>query len=366
MDRPLRLLDLPNEILSYILEFCDSVPPSLLTAKSLPIPPQVHPEATTPLKKSSILNHRLRKLALPLLFRHLSVSPDRMAIIIPFTSHHNLDPHVTTAQVYLPGPTTHRRPHWWHILLSRYPRLSTLTITAPPSVFAEIIQPVKLSDQWAFKIPHQTIQLKCDPNPPLHTQLDTMSILHARPWNSYLVNEASLLLAYQTYEYFLRHTPSPIDPFPAPSILQLYQNLLTFTFVSIFPAYNHVAEVTGVVQQHMPNLECLTVKLLPDPSSTILQDTLETSGFHIDVNDPWNEFETSLNLIGAAAVGMSQPDEGVGGRLRELHVDDVQMMGVRDTIETTMTVLLTENLPVSLQWSYEGDGLWRRQAGADT
>lgn len=376
----LQLLDLPNEVISHILAFCDSVPPSRLTLKDRPSYPRVYPEASTPLKKASTLNHRLRKLALPFLFRNLFVSTPHLDDILAFTSTHRLDIHVSTAQIYLPGASSHQRPPWWTRILDQYSQLSTLIITAPPNVFAEIVsQPIKLSDQWAFKIPCQTLQLSHSPSPSTTSQLtDHTCILHARPWTSLLVNEGSSLMAYTTYEYFLRNTPSPLGRHPSTSLVHLLQTLTSFTFVATFPMYSHIAEITDLIQRHMPALESLTVKLLPDPDSSILLDSLEASGGHFDVRDPWSEFETSVSLLGHAAealsrgsaAGSSNSDRGrpqreridnqqAGGRLRELRLEDVQMTGVRDTIEATVTRILTEDR--ALGWMYPGDGLWVRE-----
>lgn len=370
--QPLQLLDLPNEILSHVLSFYDSEPPSLRDVKDQPSQPFVNPEPSTPLKKTSTLNHRLRKLALPLLFHHIFVCPERLASITAFTSSQNLEIHVTSAQIYLPGPSSHRRPPWWSLLLTQYPQLSTLTITAPPNVFAEIVShPIKLADQWAFKIPYQTLQLKHDPHNTTTTPINSTTLLHARPWTTLLINSSSSLYAYTTYEYFLRVTPSPLSRHSSPSLLHLLHNLTSFTFIAIFPFYNHVSEITDLMRHHMPYLEKLAVKLLPDPKRDVLAESLRESGGHFDVRDCWTEFETSVSLLGHAAVALSRRGGGDGekeryeehqwtGKLRELRLDDVQMEGVRNMVEATVTRILTED--GALGWAYdgEGSGLWVR------
>ncbi|ETN43396.1 uncharacterized protein HMPREF1541_02555 [Cyphellophora europaea CBS 101466] len=361
----LQLLDLPNEIIGHVFAFLDSMPPSLTDVMALPARPQVQHVASTPLKKASILNHRLRKICLPLLFRHIFISSvDRLSSIFAFAVSNDLALHVATAQIYLHGPSSHQRPAWWIRLLEQFPRLSTLTITAPPNVFAEVVsQPIKLSDAWAFKIPFQTIQLHYDPSTTSSTALDHTSILHARPWSSFLVNESCSLLAYTTYEYFLRSTPSPLWPDPAHNVLHLLCNIRSFSFVAIFPTYTHVAQITEIMKNCMPRIEAITIKLLPDPQSTVLQDMLEASGHHFDVNDPWNEFETSLTLIGSAVVDLSGTD-GPDRSLRELSMPDVCITGLKDTIEEGITRWLTEQ-PVH-GWAYRGQGLWRRDLASET
>lgn len=359
VQRRLELLDLPNEIISHILAlaFGDSVPCSLLEIDDLPAQPKIDPEANTPIKRASIVNHRLRTLILPLLFRHVHVTPNTVNTIVTFINSHNLGPHVTTAQVYLPAPSNHQHPSWWSILLPQFSRLSTLTITAPPNCFAEVVgQPIKLTDQWAYKIPYQTVQFKYAPSNSIPLPTNPTSILDARPWTSFHVNESSSLLVYTTYEYFHRSKPSPmVRADPDSPIAHFFHNLKSFNFTAIFPTYSHVAGITNRIPKDMLHLEHLTIKLLPDPTSTILTDTLEASDVHFDVNDPWNEYETSLTMIASMAMGMSAT--GVGYKLRELRVLDVQMEGIRDTIVKIVTGMLRER--PELGWAYDEDGLWR-------
>ena len=108
----------------------------------------------------------------------------------------------------------------------------------------------------------------------------------------------------------------------------------------------------------MPNLESLTIKLLPDPDSSVLLDSLEASGGHFDVRDPWSEYDTSLTLVGQTALALSYQRDENPGRLRELRLEDVQLNGVKTMIETVTTNLITEDR--TLGWSYEGNGLWVR------
>ena len=125
----------------------------------------------------------------------------------------------------------------------------------------------------------------------------------------------------------------------------------------------------------MPNLESITFQILPHPDSTVLQDTLDATGHHIDVNDPWNEFETSLVLLGESAVVMSQ--RGVeeeelarkaGGEqslerkargLTRMEIVDIQMDGIRERIEEVIAERLDPH--PELGWRYNGEGVWLRR-----
>lgn len=43
------------------------------------------------------------------------------------------------------------------------------------------------------------------------------------------------------------------------------------------------------------------------------------------------------------------------GSLRELHVDDIKMEGIRETVEASITQRLQE------LWVYQGNGVWVRR-----
>lgn len=117
----------------------------------------------------------------------------------------------------------------------------------------------------------------------------------------------------------------------------------------------------------MHRLQSLFVKLIPEPDSTVLNDEIQEAKGHLDVNDPWTEFDTSLHLIAGACIYLSEREEdetndrGLSrlGELRELKVDDVKMSGIRDNIENIINRELVEGEP-QLHWGYVGDGVWRR------
>jgi hypothetical protein len=364
---PSSLLGLPSELINHILSFLDGTPLSLLNSKEQPSRPVVRLHASTEypaLKRVCLVCSRLRKIALPHLFRHVLVQPGQFDNLLAFTSTQKLNTQVTTAHVYLNSPSSHEQPPWWAILLDQLTNLSTITVTAPPHIFAEITRiPVKTQDAWAFKIAEQSLQLTCAANPiyaPYEAHASP-SLLTARPWHTLHVNEGSSLRAYTTYEYFLRTPPSPISLFSKPesnletgiAIGTLLSTIRHFHFTAIFPSFNHIGIILPIAEGAMTSLESLTIQLLPKPNSSILADVLaETGGGHIDVNDPWNEFETSLALVARSAAAMTRRN------LTELIMEDVAMEGVRDMIERTMTEELAEE--PSRGWVYEGAGRWRR------
>ena len=187
-----------------------------------------------------------------------------------------------------------------------------------------------------------------------------------------MLNEGSSLKCYTTYEYFLRRTPSPIYSIP-PNTLTLpplpnpfLANLQSFSFIAIFPIFNHIDDLLLRVKQ-MTNLRYLFVKLIPEPNSTILDDEINAAIGHFDVNDPWTEIETGLDLIAKACIEFSEDTSNAADELRlpnldVLRVDDVKMLGVKDTIEEIVSRNLLED--PQLAWTYEGDGIWCRNRPA--
>jgi hypothetical protein len=129
----------------------------------------------------------------------------------------------------------------------------------------------------------------------------------------------------------------------------MFAELEEFSFSAIFPFYNHVDEILKSVRK-MKKLRILRTKLCPEPNSTVLNDEIEAAGGHIDVNDPWTEFDTAYNLIAHTVLFLA-----VEGRLQEFHVDDTKMEGIRESLETSIMQRLQE------RWVYRGNGFWIRQ-----
>jgi hypothetical protein len=374
----LQLLDLPNELISHVFRCLDSPSPFLQASLHQPNPAAVR-VSRSPLKQASLLSHRLRRLALPFLFHHVSVDPSHLKSFLSFVKTNDLGAHVASVVAYLPSPCSHYHPPWWFQLLSQLPGLTCISIIAPPHIFSEVTETnTRSRDTWAFNMPLQILQLRYHPSDVDSTEESSRQsgvmgdhLLLARPWSSILVNEGSSLKAYTTWEYWLRSTPSPIyalsDPYRFTAFIS---NLRSFSLVSIFPIYGHVERALHLIKQ-MHHLRSLFVKLIPEPESTILSDEIEEAKGHLDVNDPWTEFDTSLALTAAACLYLSDEkaenndwDMPRLGELEELRVDDVKMTGVRDSIESIVGSGLQERL--DLGWTYEGDGCWRRSTKKKT
>ncbi|EXJ69569.1 uncharacterized protein A1O5_07605 [Cladophialophora psammophila CBS 110553] len=363
----MKLIEYPNEILSRIISFLDTPSPFddeiLQKPKSAltPFESEAGIELTT-IKASALKNltltcRFLRALTLPVLFKHAVLHPLLLSDFLSFLKSHDLSQHVVSVVAHVPGHYNHVHPAWWARLLNEVPA-TRLSIIAAPEVFAELAR-ISLwsSDAWAFDMAFQILQLDQSPEAArMRIDYDDLpNFLVARPWQNMVVNEGSSLLAYTTYEFFLRRTPSLLTALHLNSSGPgdaLFANLLSFDFVAIFPFYNHVDEVLKCVRK-MRRLRRLFVKLCPEPESTWFRDEIEAAGGALDIHDPWNECETSWTLIAHSVVFLTTAH----GQLCELQMDDVKVEAMRPTLEQGIGSLLKE------RWCYEdpASGIWRRR-----
>lgn len=366
----MELLDLPNEILAKILSFLDPPSPFDQSIRDKPIlhdddissttqlPRAVPVEAS--LKNVSTTCTLLRSIALPDLFKHVKVNPLRLSDFVAFLNQNQLNQRVVSVVAVVLGHYNHIHPAWWARLLNEV-AVTRFSIIAAPSIFAELAgNPTWSNDAWAFNMPFQILSLDQSAEA-ARSKIDydnLPSLLTARPWTRALVNEGSSVLAYTTYEYFFRRTPSILSALHFHHSVagdQMFANLQEFEFVAIFPFYNHVEEVLKCIRK-MVNLRRLFIKICPSPESTVLHDEIEAAGGHFDINDPWNECDTSWRLIAHNVAALASL-----GNLRELHMDDVKVEGVRQALEDSINRVLRE------PWAYQGEGSgeWRADPGSD-
>lgn len=345
--------DLPNELIEHVFYFLDSTAPSELNFYEQPSASYTSAEET-PLKDASKVSRRLREIVLPRLFASVRLDPNSLTAFLIFLQRQQLAKYVRTIVGQLQGPTNHIHPAWWARLLNEVPA-RTFTIICAPHIFAELVNTTIVSaDAWAFNMSHQILRLKQDPESvDEHISLtDLPSLFSARKWIDLGVNEGSSLKAYTTYEYFLRRTPSLLGTLHARKSTiadSMFAKLQSFTFTAIFPFFNHVDEILKSIRK-MRCLKVLRMKICPEPHSTVLVDEIDAAGGHIDVNDPWNEFDTAYGLIAHTVLFLS-----IEGRLQEFQVDDIKMIGIRETLENSINDRLRDS------WHYRGDGIWVRQ-----
>jgi hypothetical protein len=369
------LLDLPNEILGRIIVSADSPSPfdaSLhLKPKSSLVPRESHDgirlmsmpaarERHAPLKSLVSTCRLLHALALPLLFKHALLNTGRLSDFLAFLHHHKLPQHVSSVVAYLPGHYSHIHPAWWARLLNEVPA-KRLTIVAAPEVLAELTGVINwANDAWAFDMPLQFLRFDQSAEA-ARSRIDYDNLpefLMARPWEGMAYNEGSSIAAYTTYEYFLRKTPSLMTALhsesPSPAADHMFSNLLSFEFIAICPFYNHVEEILKSIRK-MIRLQILKIKLCPEPGTTTFQDEYDAVNGALDINDPWNECQTSWTLVAHTVAFLT-----VAGDLREVRMDDVKVQDMRQGVERFFNM----QLPEAWQYQGEGSGIWRRDPSA--
>lgn len=316
--QPANLARLPNELLNQIFTFLDREAPSCLNLLQHPVASWTVSDHRS-LKAISETCHSLRCAVLPRLFRHTIFDPLHLTAFLEFVHQANLIGTIETVVAVLHEPCyKYYHPAWWCRLHNEI-RPSRLTIACDPQVYSQLAQiPMEMTDAWAFKMSYQLLELS-QSAAVAQTDIDYFeghplpSILGAKHWSSMRVNEGSNLAAYTKYEYFLKKPPSlmsnvqtslnvvPANANPelmhkafgvsAPCITSIHDvlsQLEEFSYVAIFPFYNHVDQILKCIRR-MTALKKLFVKLCPEPESTVLDDEIKAAEGHFDINDPWNE-----------------------------------------------------------------------------
>jgi hypothetical protein len=368
----LRLEDLPNELLSHIIDSLDTECPSEVNWNQRP-DTTLTQSKTLDLKTISRTSKHLRHLVLSRLFAHTRLDPSQSTPFLNFVHRNNLTNQITSLVAHLSGSCTHLHPAWWFRILITIP-LTTFTILCPPYVFAELTHTSLVdTDSWVFNMPYHALRFRQDHPTLSSTSISSATASHlftTRPWTHLSINESSSLKAYSQYEYFLRKTPSLLASLHHADPHLPFSTLLTtlhhFTYTAIFPFYNHVETILHSVRA-MPKLTHLTFKLCPEPESTVIDDELKDALGHIDVNDAWMEFDTAYTLIAHTVIYLTPEAGGEAGqnsaetqllgqgRLEEFRVDDVKMEGIRENLEEVISQRLQE------WWVYAGGGVWRRK-----
>ncbi|KAL5001096.1 hypothetical protein BDV10DRAFT_192324 [Aspergillus recurvatus] len=353
---------LPNELLDEIIYFLSAPPPSL---RRLHQPPSARTSesGTRPLKNLSLTCSRLLALARPRLFSHGCFELKDLDEYLSFVSKSDLSRYVASLVVEIDGLNDRGNSGWWQRLLSSLaPR--RLTVVAPPSVIGEMFgMQIPQEHNWAFEIPHQIVQLECDPQS-YHaiSQADGhATLLNYLPWTSMAFNESSSLKAYNHYEYFLYQVPSifhrwsiwALDHFPSeqppphPHLSSPLGNLTSFTYIAVFPFYNHVQLVLDAVE-NMTSLYSLKIQLGPSQNDRVTE--LEQRG-SMDPSDPWMELATGYSLIAHAVRNL-----GRRGRLSSFTSCDYEMEPVRAEIDVILGDILCDG-----PWTHDGHGTWTKR-----
>lgn len=332
---------LPQELINHIVTFLDS--PSA-------VPPRIHDKPrfhitasnTIDLKNVALVDWRLRRAALPLLFRHSRILvddvwnwsaslPASFEKLMRFLGTHQLELHVETLVFGCGYQGDSRTLSRWDIetLANVWKRsletlnIRELTIIAKPEVLGALTGCLTESDDsWVFEMDYHMLRLCCspagnrdDPSVPRTTaRMESNKgwaatpdedprryIFRAKPWTSMLLNEGSFIKAFRTYEYYHK-VPSSILPTILGHSTGIEEDdgvtyphnlfpptLREFGYVAVFPTQTHFQSLTT----RLPPVDKLFVQLTP--TDDVLKDKMEMA--KIDMRDLWMERNHCYSMI---------------------------------------------------------------------
>ncbi|KAL2850769.1 hypothetical protein BJY01DRAFT_233142 [Aspergillus pseudoustus] len=355
------LQSLPNELLDEVILLLSTPPPSLYRLHQ---PPSINitKSGNRDLKSLSLASSCLRDLVRPRLFSHGCFELRDLDRYLAFVSS-DLCRYVVSVVVKGEAASDDfegfGRLWWQHLLQSVRPL--RLTIIAPPS-FIKGTLGLQIPEEhgWAFEIPLQLLQLGFGPpgpRPAPALQVDEQSsLLDCLPWSCMFFNESSSIKAYNHYEYFLYQVPSLFHRWGSlpdrPSLSFSLENLTSFTYVAVFPFYNHVQLVLDAVEL-MTNLRSLSIQLGPSRNDRVTE--LEQRG-SMDPSDPWMELATGYSLIAHAVRSL-----GRTSCLSEFTACDYQIEAVRAEIDVILGDILCDG-----PWIHNGHGTWSKKTSQNT
>lgn len=384
---PLRLEQLPNELLDYTISFLDLEPPS---AQKLNQDPSLELTVSTvkALKNLSRTSHFFRKLSLPRVFKYsrvkticykvfvnkqlysLSFFIDMIESYLAFLRSNNLSGHVKSLVVHIDAPpsdalheivTIQKATSIWQHILPHINPQSVIIIGEPLYLARSMLCGLSILHQWCFDMQLQILRV----SQPLHFSTTAsenahnptaLGLLDARPWSHLSLNEGSALPAYRSYEYYLKITPSLLGTRPreavSPPLLALSSTLTSLHYTATFPFYSHVDDVLRYAKA-MPRLEKLGLQLIPGEESTAFDDPARTA--KVNLEDCWLEIDTGYELVVHAVVEM-----GSGARLRVFESLDCGVEDVRVALERRF-----EELGAGTGWRLCGRGVWRCSGEAE-
>ena len=339
------LLDLPLEILEQITSILAEEPS--LSAKLLNQEPSCAflQSDYHPLKDFSQACHKTRGLCFTSLYSAVKVDINSIGDFLAFSDANDLPRHTDSLLLYSKSSSSieeNDQPSIWppvcQIIDSVKP--SVMKAMFAPSLFTEFLPyEIHLSNQWAFKIPFQVLQLAMprDLAQSSHTSQDAMksqNVFQLREWTHCTFNQGSSVKAYSTYEYFYKQTPSiflPTSP-NSPLMIGLFGHLTTIDYIAVFPI-DHVADFCELMEC-MENLRILRVQFAPTLDDKVLDDPAALG--KSQPMDLWQEFESCYDTLAmylciAWGKGETCPDEFVSLDYANLSLCDM-IDGVVDRI----------------------------------
>ncbi|CAF9936663.1 hypothetical protein IMSHALPRED_010844 [Imshaugia aleurites] len=302
------LLDLPLELVEQIISvLAEEKPPSVKLLHEEPSASLLR-SSYHPLKDLSQACSATRELCFPGLFSAVKVNLDSTGTFLRFSERYNLSCLVDSLVLYFdPSPQVEKFDNWLPMVqVTDSVKPSVMTLAFFPSLFAKILPyELNLTDQWAFDIPYQVLQLKMPRDLALSSKTSQLTvrsqnIFRMRPWTHFTFNQGSSIKGYSTYEYFSKQPPSifcPENPLDFERSMvddRSFENLTSIDYIAVFPI-NHIIGFCRCMVL-MTHLECLRFQIAPTPSNDVLDDRAAMG--KCQQRDLWQEFESCYRTLG--------------------------------------------------------------------
>ena len=297
------LLNLPPELLEQII--------SILTEGETLSTKLLHEEPSDallqsgyhPLKDFSLACRATRQLCFLSLFSAIKVDLNNADEFLRFAETNSLFRRVDSLLLY-PGLSlqTHEfssRNVWLPMVrVINLALPSVVTVVLTTSLFQKVVPyELNLSDEWAFRIPCQVLQLRMPRDlaalsKPSREALESQNLFQIREWTHCTFNQGSFINVYSSYEYFLKNFPSIFNPRDYSEVGRKmtdggFANLTSLDYIAIFPI-DHLYSFSRCLGS-MKKLKCLRVQFAPTLSNNVLDDPVAMG--KCQPGDLWLEFE---------------------------------------------------------------------------
>ena len=311
------LLNLPPELLEQII--------SVLTEGETLSTMLLHEEPSDallqsgyhPLKDLSLACRATRQLCFPRLFSAIRVDINNADQFLRFAETNNLFSRADSLLLYpglnLQAQRLSSRNIWLpmvRVINSTLPSVVTVVLT--PSLFQKIVPyEIDLSDDWAFRIPCQVLQLRMPRDlaalsKPSREALESQNLFQIREWTHCTFNHGSFVNVYSNYEYYLKKPPSlfrPLDYYEVGRKMTDggFANLTSLDYIAVFPI-DHMSSFCRCIES-MKKLKCLRVQFAPTLSNNVLDDPVAMG--KCQHGDLWLEFAECYKDLTAYIGGTS-------------------------------------------------------------
>ena len=306
------LLELPLELVEQII--------SVLAEQKPPSATLLHEEPSQslfrggyhPLKDLSRVCHTTRELCFSTLFSAVKVNLDSIDGFLKFSECYSLFSHVDSLMLYIDPCSESEKPShsldrclWLAVVKAiESVKPSVMTLVLPPSLFIKVLPyRLNLTDQWAFSLSYQTLQLRIPQHLALSFQtpqsiLESRNIFQLRPWTHCAFNQGSSVKGYSSYEYFFKKTPSVFSPMDREEFIysldkDSFENLTSVDYIAVFPI-DHIIRFCQCLN-HMKKMKRLSVRFAPTPSNNILDDPIALG--KCQPGDLWQELESCYTTL---------------------------------------------------------------------